>query len=85
MNIPMGHQGPQHQFLIALGAADTQAEYLPVIETLSRHPKAAGLLGVTPYHTTGLALHTHRISHIVVHTNLVKQLRQEVDCLMYLF
>ena len=52
--------------------------FLLVSELISSHPEAIGLHGRPPYRATGLARHTHCLSHIGAQTKLDKQLRQDV-------
>ena len=80
----MGRQGPCSQVSIVLREADALEESLPVIETLSCHPEALGLRGVSLYHRKGLARHTQCLPHIGAQPNLVKQLCQDVEFPLYL-
>ena len=62
LNLPMGLYGTQIQVRISLGSVDPLEESLTVCYTLTHNTYSIGLFGVTPYHSTGLVLHTHRLA-----------------------
>ena len=75
----MAFQVPHRQVRIARGVEDLLEDSIPVSDTLSHNTEDVGLRGVPPYHTTGLALHTHHLSHNGAHPNPVKQIQQDVE------